>query len=218
VTLGFLFVICYDLMNLTIRKLGVSISVSLTRLSAVMPTVGSILLFGEQVQLVQLPGLVLAFVALPLSAEELPARSNIRRLFHGGLGWGLLLFVAMGLNDFVFKLKGEYFRSVDHSTFLLVVYIVALILCTLEVIRRRIAITRPAIYLGIGLGVVNYATAATLMAAMEVLPGMLAYPINGVGVILLSSISSLFLWKERLKRHNYVFVVLAVVAIWLINV
>ncbi len=217
VSLGLLFVLCYVLMNHTIRKLGVSISVSLTRISAVLPTVGSILLFGEEVGGMQTPGLVLAFLALPLSAEELPSRKNISRLFRGGLGWGLLLFVAMGINDFIFKLKGEYFRGVDHSTFLLVVYIVAFLLCLTEVVRRRIPIGPSAILQGTALGAVNYATATSIMAAMEVLPGMLAYPINGVGVILLSLLSSLIIWKERLRSHNYAFIVAAVLAIWLIN-
>ena len=217
VSLGVLFVLCYALMNHTIRKLGVSISVSLTRLSAVLPTLGSILLFGEQVKLLQVPGLVLAFAVLPLSAQELPSRSNIRRLLHGGLGWGLLLFFAMGVNDFIFKIKGELFRSVDYSSFLLVVYLVAFTFCLFEVLRRRISISRSAVLLGTALGAVNYATAASIMAAMEVLPGMFAYPINGVGVILLTSVTSLFLWREKLRSHNYIFIVGAVLAIWLIN-
>lgn len=218
VSLGLLFVLCYVLMNHTIGKLGVSISVSLTRLSAVLPTVGSMLLFGEEVRMLQIPGLLLAFLSLPLSAQELPNRGNIRRLLHGGLGWGLLLFLAMGINDFIFKLKGEFFLSVDHSTFLLLVYAVALALCSLVVYRRKLMITRTAVWLGIVLGGVNYATATSIMAAMEVLPGMLAYPINGIGVILLTSVSSVILWREKLQRHNYIFVAAAVVAIWLINI
>lgn len=217
ILLGVLFVLCYLLMNKAIRQLGVSIAVSLTRLSAVLPTLASILLFSEHVEMLQIPGLILAFLSLPFSAQELPRRSNIRRLFHEGLGLGLILFVAMGVNDFVFKVKGEFFLDVDHSTFLLVVYFVSLLLTASQVYHRRLPIKKHSIALGIGLGVVNYGAAVSIMAAMEVLPGMIAYPLNGVGVIFLTTVTGLFIWKERLKPHNYIFIAAASIAILLIN-
>lgn len=85
-TLGALFILCYALMNHVIVKLGVSLAVSLSRLSLVVPTIGSILIFLEPVSLRQTAGLVIAFAVMPLSGSEIPDRGNIRRLFHGGLG------------------------------------------------------------------------------------------------------------------------------------
>jgi multidrug transporter EmrE-like cation transporter len=54
------------------------------------------------------------------------------------------------------------------------------------------------------------------MRALQVLPGIVVYPINGVGTIMLSAITSMLLWKERLTRSNYAFLALASVALLLI--
>ena len=115
--LGLIFVSTYNLMNKVMPKLGVGLTVSLSRLSAVMPTLGSIFIFKEQLQSLQIPGIIIAFLSLPLTAEEIPRKENLKKLFYGGMGWGLLLFTVFGINDFIFKIKSELLSSVDSNFF-----------------------------------------------------------------------------------------------------
>ncbi len=70
VIIGILFVCSYVLMVLSIRRLGVTIPISLMRLSAVLPTFGSILFFAEVLNALQCSGIVLAFLALPLASQD----------------------------------------------------------------------------------------------------------------------------------------------------
>ena len=216
VSLGALFIICYLLMNYVITKLGISLTVSLSRLSLVIPTLGSIFLFSEAVTGTKLPGLIIAFLILPFSAKEIPDRENIRRLLHGGLGWGLLMFLLFGLNDFIFKLKGEFYRGVDNNAFLVYVYLISFILSLLFIKMRRSKVSLSTLGLGLLFGCVNYLAAHFFLLAVEELPGMLAYPLNGILIILITTTSSIFIWRERLKRHNLLFLAGAIVAIWLL--
>lgn len=216
VLLGTLFVFCYALMNLAIPRLGVSITVSLGRLSLVIPTLCSILLFSESVDWKQTIGLVLALAIIPLSGEEIPDRQNLRRLVHGGLGWALVLFFFFGMNDLIFKLKSEFYLSLDTNSFLFVVYIISLLFSILWIRIRKNRITPRTILLGVILGLVNYHAAVFFMKAVELLPGMIAYPLNGISIIVLTSITSAFVWREKLKAHNYLFLGGSLIAIWLL--
>jgi drug/metabolite transporter (DMT)-like permease len=215
-TLGALFVVCYALMSHVIEKLGVSLTISLSRLSLVVPTLGSIIVFSEMVSIRQTIGLIIAFAIMPISGQEIPDRTNLKRLFHEGLGWGILLFVLFGINDFVFKLKSELYRDVDTNSFLIVVYLVALAVSIGFILARRLPVTRRAVFLGIILGLVNYCAAVFFMLAVEALPGMLAYPLNGISIIVFTSISSAIIWREKLKPHSYVFMAGSLAAIWLL--
>jgi drug/metabolite transporter (DMT)-like permease len=216
VSLGALFVFCYSLMSHVIERLGISLTISLSRLSLVVPTLGSIIVFSEKVSIRQIIGLMIAFAIMPISGQEIPDRSNLKRLFHGGLGWGFLLFMLFGFNDFVFKLKSELYRSVDTNSFLKVVYVVALVVSLGFILARRLPVTRRAVFLGLILGLVNYSAAFFFMQAVGALPGMLAYPLNGIAIIILTSISSSIIWREKLGLHSYVFIAGSLIAIWLI--
>ncbi len=107
VIIGILFVCSYVLMVLSIRRLGVTIPISLMRLSAVLPTFGSILFFAEVPNALQCSGIVLAFLALPLASQESLSCSNLLEILHNGFGWGLLLFGVFGVTNFIFKIQHE---------------------------------------------------------------------------------------------------------------
>lgn len=214
--LGTLFVLSYAIMNHVIAKIGISLAISLSRLSLVIPTVASIVLFTEPVNLQQGLGLLLAFSILPLSGEEIPGRDNLRRLFHGGLAWGILLFLLFGMSDLIFKLKSELYPALNKDSFLVYVYIFSLVVCGFFILRRKSRFSRSSVLLGIFLGGVNYFSAFFFLSAVEALPGMIAYPLNGMLIILVSSFSSVLIWKEKLKPHHYLFLLFSIISIYLL--
>lgn len=54
------------------------------------------------------------------------------------------------------------------------------------------------------------------MKALQQFPGIVVYPINGIGIIFGSALTSIFLWKERLTGTNYVFIAAASLALLMI--
>jgi drug/metabolite transporter (DMT)-like permease len=216
VVLGLLFVWSFFLFMLTVKKLGMIIPVALMRLSIVLPTLGSIFVFAEKPDSMQMAGIALAFVALPLASREKLTRARLRPLLRSGLGWGLVLFLFYGVTDFLFKVQKELLPVADPYTFLVVIFGTALLVALVTAIIRREKFSRPVIGLGVVLGVLNMFSAYFFILALGMLPGIVVYPANGIGVILLSSVAGVLLWKEHLPLRNIVALLLASASLLLI--
>jgi multidrug transporter EmrE-like cation transporter len=214
--LGFFFIGCFWLMMKTVEKLGMVIPVTLMRLSAVIPTAGSILLYGEIPTMLQVAGILLAFFALPLASPRPLTRATLRPLLEGGFGWGLLLFVSFGITEFLFKFQKEALPIENPSDMLQVVFGTAMVIGIVAALRKRERVTLHVLAAGAVLGIVNMYSAKFFILAVRELPGMVLFPVNGIGVIMLSTITAMILWKERLAARNYLYLACAAVALVLI--
>ena len=216
ILLGILFVCSYALMVLSMKHLGVTIPVSLMRLSAVLPTFGSIVLFAEIPRPLQIAGIALAFLSLPLAGQERLLLSNMSRIFHNGFGWGLMLFVVFGITNFIFKVQRELLPLDNPYHFLAIIFPTAFLVSMIMVFRQKISPSKVIVRLGAVLGIINLFSSYFFMKALQIFPGIVVYPINGIGIILGSAFTSLFLWKERLTGTNYIFIALASLALVMI--
>ena len=216
VTQGVLFVGSYVLMAQAIKRLGVIIPVSLMRLSAVIPTFASILFFAEIPQPLQIAGIIIVFISLSFATQERLLLTNWSKIFHNGLAWGLMLFVVYGITNFGFKIQREFFLVSNPAHFLVIVFPTAFLVSLTMVFRQKLSIYRDVLRLGSVLGVINLFASYFFMRALQVFPGIVVYPINGIGIILASTITSIFFWKERLTRANYIFIALALSALLMI--
>lgn len=237
VMIGILFVCSYILMVLSIRNLGVTIPISLMRLSAVLPTFGSIVFFAEVPTPLQLGGILLAFLALPFASKECLSFSNLVGALQNGFGWGLLLFGVFGVTNFIFKIQYEVAPLRNPYHFLAVLFPTAFFISSFMLLWYKIFTRRTGmksrtslimyakmtvesvphiLCLGLILGTLNLFSNYFFMRSLLQLPGIVVYPINGIGIILLSAISSLFLWQERLSKKNYLFLALASLSLLLI--
>ncbi|MBR9978230.1 MAG: hypothetical protein KFH87_09095 [Bacteroidetes bacterium] len=216
VVLGILFVTCFWLFMQTVHTLGMVIPVTLMRLSAVLPTAGSIVFFAEIPTAAQLGGIALAFLALPLASREPITRASLRPLLRDGLGWGLILFFAYGATDFLFKIQKEFLPVANPSDFLQVVFTTAMIITIVAACREGARLTPRVLIVGVLLGVVNMLSAWFFILALRELPGMVVFPINGIGIIVLSAIAGMLIWRERLVPRNYLYLACAAIALLLI--
>ncbi len=214
--LGVFFIGCFWLMMKTIEKLGMVIPVTLMRLSAVLPTAGSILLYAEVPTAMQVAGILLAFFALPLASPKPLTRASLRPLLEGGFGWGLLLFVSFGLTEFLFKFQKEVLPMDNPSDMLQVVFGTAMIIGVAAALRKRERLSLHLLAAGTVLGVVNMYSARFFILALRELPGMVLFPANGIGVIMLSAVAATVIWKERLNTRNYIYLACAALALILI--
>jgi multidrug transporter EmrE-like cation transporter len=216
VVLGVLFIGCFWLMMKTIEKLGMVIPVTLMRLSAVLPTAGSILLYSEVPTALQVGGILLAFFALPLASPKPLTRASLRPLLEGGFGWGMLLFVTFGFTEFLFKFQKEVLPIDNPSDMLQVVFGTAMLIGIAAALKKRERLSLHLLLAGTALGIVNMFSARFFILALRELPGMVVFPANGIGVIMLSTVVAVIVWKERLNTRNYIYLVCAAVALILI--
>ena len=134
----------------------------------------------------------------------------------GGIVWGLLLFAVYGVTDFIFKVQAELVPLADPDTFMATIFTTALILTFPQLFRG----TRPGkgcLFWGAVLGTTNVLATHFWIRTLAHLPGATAYPTLALGVIAMTTLASLLVWRERLRPANFAFLALAGVAVVLIN-
>ncbi|MDZ7667770.1 MAG: hypothetical protein U5K27_20955 [Desulfotignum sp.] len=213
---GIMYVLCLWLFNKAIQAQGLALSTTLMRLSAAVPTLGSLIFFSETTGFFQALGIGLAFLCLPLASREPLRFKRPEKTVHHGIFWGLLLFAAYGVTDFVFKIQAELAPQADPKAFMAVIFGTALVF-TLPRLKGLKPPGRACLFWGTSLGTTNVLATYFWIRALSHLPGAIAYPTLGLGVIAVTTLISLVFWKETLRPANYLFLAMACVAIFLIN-
>lgn len=214
--IGILFVAGYILLMISIRKLGIAIPVALMRLSAVLPTLGSIFFFFEIPAILQIVGISLAFISLPFAGKGKILKKDGRNFFAGGFGWAFVLFLSFGITEFGLKVQTEIFPQISISQFLLLIFSTAFLISIAITVYQKTRFSMNLILLGVLLGILNFFSTYFFIKALQLLPGILVYPTNSIGIIILSTLTGLIFWHERLNKRNYFFLILASIALILI--
>ena len=95
---GFLYVICLWLFHQAIDAGGLTLSTTLMRLSAALPTLGSLVIFTEQASLYRMLEIFLAFILLPLASKE---RLEISK--NGRETWKVMIWGGSSFYGFRFE-------------------------------------------------------------------------------------------------------------------
>ena len=214
--IGVMYVLSLWLFNRSISVTGLALSTTLMRLSSALPTLGSLIFFAEHTNLYQVLGLILAFACLPLASKEPMRFGQAGKEVWKGMLWGLLLFAVYGLTDFTFKIQTELEPLTNPSSFMATIFGTALLLTFPQLFKG----TRPGkqcLFWGVVLGTTNVLATYFWIRTLTHLPGSVAYPMLGLGVIALTTLASLLIWREKLRPANFAFLVLASMSVFLIN-
>lgn len=214
--IGVMYVLSLWLFNRSISVTGLALSTTLMRLSSALPTLGSLIFFAEHTNLYQVLGLILAFACLPLASKEPMRFGQAGKEVWKGMLWGLLLFAVYGLTDFTFKIQAELEPLNNPSSFMATIFGTALLLTFPQLFKG----TRPSkrcLFWGVVLGTTNVLATYFWIRTLTHLPGSVAYPMLGLGVIALTTLASLLIWREKLRPANFAFLALASMSVFLIN-
>jgi drug/metabolite transporter (DMT)-like permease len=214
--IGVMYVLSLWLFNRSISATGLALSTTLMRLSSALPTLGSLILFAEQTSSYQVLGLILAFTCLPLASKEPMRFGRAGKETWKGMLWGILLFAIYGLTDFTFKIQSELEPLANPGGFMATIFGTALLL-TFPQLFKGARPERQCIFWGAVLGTTNVLATFFWIRTLTHLPGSVAYPMLGLGVITLTTLASLLIWHEKLRPANYAFLALASVSVFLIN-
>lgn len=185
----------------SIHKNGAILSSVFTRLGVLVPIGLSVTLFGERPTLLQGLGVALAVVAavvmngLP-GKTAAPAQSEVYLLPL------VLTLLLNGTADAMSKVFNQLGRRQDDGLFMFYIFLFAGLATLVLLLRERQTITRRDVFFGILAGVPNFLSSRLLLAALGELPAFLVYPSYSVGVILVISVASFFLFRERLNRRQ----------------
>ncbi len=215
--LGFLFITLFNLMAKVTQNQGVAVVSMAVKMSLALPVVVSLVLFNERISLANFLGLVLAFVAL----YAITWRKKSVGTAHV-FAWGtLLLFFGSGLIDVLLKWNQmHHLTEKSEGIFTALTFGSAAMYGFAGLIFKKIKekeslFTWRDTLAGILLGLPNYGSIYFLIKVLQIpnLNASIAFPINNLGIVVLSFLLSIFLFKEKPETLKILGFFLALVAI-----
>lgn len=188
---------------------GIGLSVSVMRISLVMPVLVSVLVFHEPMGLSKAAGLVLTFAALGILFQ--PGR-------HEAAGSSLTLLVAIFLVTGIVDISLKFFQASEavlgERLFMASVFCSAG-LCTLVLMlrERRPWPTRGETAMGVLVGLPNLTASIFILMALERLPASVAFPVTNLCIIVGGTLLGKFYWHDHVKLKHYIVIVLSLMAI-----
>lgn len=210
-----------------VELVGIGVTFGLVRLSIAMPTLASIFLWGEQPSSLQVVGLALAFVALPLLGADAhqAARSERGRSLRT---WGVLLAVLFlsGAGFTAAKAFAELSTPDYQPLYTASLFVTATLgAAFIWPIRKRFRLPewqnvsmRSNVSLGLIMGATNLFQLAMLLLALAVLPGTIVFPLTATVGLATTLLGGMVLFGERFGRLTAIGIVLTLFAIVFINI
>ena len=194
-----------------VKNCGISIAVSVMRLSVALPVVAGVLWFGEDLSLYRILGLLLMAIALisigHFSRSTISARA---------MGWLLLLFFVIGCSSVIDKAYNFYGKT-GKNFYLAALFFTAFLLSALLTRFRGLTFSRKIVGIGLVLGIPNQATSLFLLMALSTVDSVVAFPTLAISVLSGSMLCDRFIWGEPLTREKFFLIATSMAAIVLLN-
>lgn len=208
---GALYLGSFMMLQWNIRVNGVVLPATFMKLGVIVPTILSILCFGEKPGAAQVLGIAMAIAAILLIQLE---KGSARAKHALGL---VMLLIAGGSTDATSKVYEELGNGQLSSHFLLYTFFVAMILCiALAVLKGQRLTVRDAAF-GLLIGVPNYFSARFLLLSLSSVPAVVAYPTYSVGTIVLITLLGRALFHEKLSRRQMLAMLVILASLILLN-
>lgn len=216
VFLGFMFIAIFNVMALTAQKNGLSVASVASKMSVIIPIVFGIYMFNESIGTQKIVGIILALIAVYLTSLKQKDDVVLTRSIY----LPIILFLGSGIID----TSVNYFAPDDKiPLFSAVIFAIAGIigvsLLSYQSIRGKNPFKLKSIPFGITLGVVNYYSIYFLLKALRVdgFESSTLFTINNVGIVAVSTLIGLILFKERISNKNWLGIGIAIVSIVLVT-
>ena len=210
-----------------VEIVGIGITFGIVRLAVALPTLASIFLWGEQPAALQIAGLAIAFVALPLlgaDAHQAARQHRGRSLWT----WGILLAVLFlsGAGFIAAKAFTVYSTPAYQPLYTAALFVAATLGAGfIWPMRRRYRLPewrnvsmRDNLSLGVLMGAANIFQLAMLLLALDSLPGTVVFPLAATVGLATTLLGGMVLFGERFGRLTAVGIVLTLFAIAFISV
>lgn len=220
--LGALFIIVFNLMALTTQLSGLSVVSVATKMSVVIPIVFGLWYYNETLDIFKSAGILLALVAVYLASVKNEKGFTIK---PKNLLLPILVFLGSGVIDTSIKFLEEAFIAqadvpIFSATIFSAAFTIGLLLLCYKVIILNQPVAAKNIVGGIALGIPNYFSIYFLVQSLRsgILESSGIFTVNNVGIVALSTMIGILLFKEKLLLKNWIGIILAVISIVLVAV
>lgn len=219
--LGALFVAVFFVMAMTAQKNGVSVTSIAGKMSVVIPIFFGLFLYDESLSSLKLLGIIIALIAVYLSSVK-DEKTEKKR---AGLLFPILLFFGSGAIDTILKyVEVNYVAKNEVAIFSGSLFAIAacfgLLVLGIKALKKREPFGLKNIIAGVVLGIPNYFSIIFLIKALQVedFESSTLFTINNVGIVIVSTLVGLLLFKEQFSLKNKIGVLLAIFGIILVTI
>ena len=161
---GILFLVNFLIYRKNIMVNGMSLSVSIMRISLVIPILVSLFFFRESIFFFNFIGIGLILLSFILMADAGTFRS---------LGWIFMLIFVTGISETAMKIYNE-FGLPNHSLFVLILFASALLTNLIIILYKRKKITQKSFGQGMILGIPNQLSTVFFLKSLKSIPASTA--------------------------------------------
>ena len=219
ILLGFLFIAIFFSMALTTEKLGISVTAVSGKMSVVIPILFAYFFAKEDITLLFVIGLILSILSIYFITIKKELHIDKRYLILP-----VIVFLGGGMIDTSLKvLQQAYSQDIPLSTISYSIFLGAFIAGTsIYLVKEKANFSSwewKSVKAGVALGVPNYFSIFFLLSAIEgfSVKSAFVFGVNNVGVVLVSTLLSVLIFKEKLEPKNQWGLLLAVLSIAIIS-
>jgi drug/metabolite transporter (DMT)-like permease len=224
--LGIGFMIIFILIGKAVKTLGVAATSIAYKLSFIIPTVVSILFYGDMLTAYKITGIIMAVTAVYFIAFEPKRRDTNENLSLENTiekrTWllPLIIFTGAGIIDAAFNFIQRNYtpQGFDHIVSI-TIFAGAFLSGVIVYGTRKEMYTWRNVAGGIVLGIPNYGSLYFLLQALKhtgLTPSTL-FPINNLGIVCISAFAGILIFKEVFSTRKAIGFILAVTCIILIG-
>lgn len=215
--LGFLFAITFVIYSKAISLAGTALATVSARLSVLIPVLFSILLFDESPNIKMIFGFVLALATLYLFYLSLKNHGTAEGR-KGKYIYLITLLVGIGLVDFSMKIFERTFPVAEKGIFVFTIFFSAFIYTLIYLLVKKIKFDKSTFNLGLILGVPNVLAIHFVLAALSELPAIIVFPIQNIGVIVITAVAAFLIFKEKINLYGQLAIGVGILAIILLKI
>ena len=216
--LGAVFISIFYLMALTAQKFSMAAASIASKMAFVIPVLFSIFVLKIESNFVwyNIIGVFLALIATYLSSagnSEVTVKNKWLWLLP------VLVFIGNGIIDTTINYTNLNYLNADTAAiFPIYIFLSAAVIGGVVLLIKGEGISKLSIFSGIFLGVINYFTVYVFLVALGELDnnGAFVFPIFNTGIVVLSALTGLIVFREKLSSLNKIGILIAVLAIILV--
>lgn len=222
--LGLVFVSTFYLMARTTQLRGVAVATVASKMSLAIPVVFSLFILKLGTNTLDnwnYLGIVLAFFAIIMvSKKKTESIGQKQALTLKYIALPLSVFILGGVIDTSLNYANHhYITEATEAVFPIFIFGFAFVFGLIIAIVKKVKFRRKDIIGGLYLGIPNYFSIYLQLKALSAFDnnGAILYPSLNIGIIIVSTLTAILLFKEKLSRINVIGVVLAIIVILLLS-
>lgn len=216
-TIGVCFITVFNALALGTQKVGLAVSTVANKMSLVVPILAGFIIYGETVEWLKMLAVMLAILGIYFSSTNNGKISFSRNY----IPLILFIFLGQGFADVVFydANLNEYSHSPHFFPVLFVTAgIIGMIAVFYTLFFKSKKFELKSVFWGVLLGIPNYGTLYYMnLALAEAEHRSNVFAMVSMGIIITSAVAGLILFNEKLSKTNWIGLLLAVLAIALLN-